>query len=102
MEKKIIHPRVNQLLTSSAPPPIKVWKLSDFDIGKPLGKGRFGNVYLAREKTSQIVVALKILFKSQLRKAKAEHQLVREIEIQCHLKFVLFYPAYCVIFFLTF
>ena len=35
------------------------WQLSDFDIGKPLGKGKFGNVYLAREKKSQFIVALK-------------------------------------------
>ena len=26
------------------------WSLTDFDIGKPLGRGKFGNVYLAREK----------------------------------------------------
>lgn len=26
------------------------WTLNDFDIGKPLGKGKFGSVYLAREK----------------------------------------------------
>ena len=26
------------------------WTLSDFEIGRPLGKGKFGNVYLAREK----------------------------------------------------
>lgn len=28
----------------------KRWQLGDFDIGKPLGRGKFGNVYLAREK----------------------------------------------------
>jgi serine/threonine protein kinase len=28
----------------------KRWSLTDFDIGKPLGRGKFGNVYLAREK----------------------------------------------------
>ncbi|KAK6140745.1 hypothetical protein DH2020_025508 [Rehmannia glutinosa] len=28
----------------------KRWTLNDFDIGKPLGKGKFGHVYLAREK----------------------------------------------------
>jgi len=27
------------------------WILNDFDIGKPLGRGKFGHVYLAREKT---------------------------------------------------
>lgn len=38
----------------------KQWQLSDFDIGKPLGRGKFGNVYLAREKKSKFVVALKV------------------------------------------
>ena len=38
----------------------QTWQLSDFDIGKPLGKGKFGNVYLAREKKSQFIVALKV------------------------------------------
>ena len=46
------------------------WKLDDFDIGRPLGKGKFGNVYLAREKKSKYIVALKVLFKSQLQKAQ--------------------------------
>jgi hypothetical protein len=36
------------------------WTLADFDIGKPLGKGKFGNVYLAREKKSQYIIALKV------------------------------------------
>ncbi len=62
------------------------WSLSDFDIGKPLGNGKFGKVYLAREKKSHFIVALKVLFKSQLSKAGVEHQLRREIEIQAHLR----------------
>jgi len=33
------------------------WTLEDFDIGRPLGKGKFGNVYLAREKASKYIVA---------------------------------------------
>lgn len=28
----------------------KRWTVNDFDIGKPLGRGKFGHVYLAREK----------------------------------------------------
>lgn len=28
----------------------KRWVLSDFEIGKPLGRGKFGHVYLARER----------------------------------------------------
>ena len=44
------------------------WKLADFEIGRPLGSGKFGNVYLAREKESKYVVALKVLKKEQLSK----------------------------------
>lgn len=66
--------------------PKSSWTLQDFDIGRPLGKGKFGNVYLAREKKSHYIVALKVLFKSQLTKAGVEHQLRREIEIQSHLR----------------
>lgn len=38
----------------------KRWTIADFEIGKPLGKGKFGNVYLAREKESKFIVALKV------------------------------------------
>ena len=62
------------------------WTLKDFDIGKPLGRGKFGNVYLAREKKSKYICALKVLQKKQLCKAKVEHQLRREIEIQSNLR----------------
>ena len=62
------------------------WSLNDFEIGKPLGKGKFGRVYLAREKRTKFVVALKTMSKRQLTKAQFEHQLRREIEIQSHLR----------------
>ncbi|XP_018565099.1 serine/threonine-protein kinase Aurora-2-like [Anoplophora glabripennis] len=62
------------------------WTLTDFDIGKPLGKGKFGNVYLAREKKSKFLVALKVLFKSAIKEFNNEHQVRREIEIQSHLR----------------
>ena len=69
--------------------PRKRWTLTDFDIGKSLGKGKFGNVYLAREKKSKFICALKVMFKSQLAKANVEYQLRREIEIQSHLRYSL-------------
>nr|XP_020452787.1 aurora kinase A [Monopterus albus] len=62
------------------------WCLENFDIGRPLGKGKFGNVYLARERQSKFILALKVLFKKQLEKAGVEHQLRREVEIQSHLR----------------
>lgn len=59
--------------------------LQSFEIGRSLGKGKFGNVYLAREKQSKFIVALKVLSKEQLKENNLQHQLRREIEIQSHL-----------------
>jgi len=64
----------------------KQWKLDDFDIGQSLGRGKFGNVVLAREKGTKFICALKILYRDQLKKANIEHQVKREIEIQYHLR----------------
>ncbi|XP_076469920.1 aurora kinase C-like [Babylonia areolata] len=79
-------PATTSATVDGANPTMKKWSLGDFDIGKPLGKGKFGNVYLARERQSKYIVALKLMFKSQLQKAGVEHQLRREIEIQSHLR----------------
>eukprot|EP01083_Nonionella_stella_P069748 186139_1 len=70
----------------SNPLDIKEWSLSDFEIGKRLGRGKFGKVYLAREKRSKYIVAIKVLWKKQLYASKVEHQLRREVEILSHLK----------------
>ncbi|KAI8381525.1 kinase-like domain-containing protein [Radiomyces spectabilis] len=64
----------------------KQWLLSDFEIGRALGRGKFGHVYLAREKQSGYVVALKVLYKKQLCTHGVQRQLQREIEIQGNLR----------------
>jgi serine/threonine protein kinase len=61
------------------------WSVDDFEFGLPLGRGKFGHVYLAREKESKFMVAIKILYKRQLLKYDCMKQLQREIEIQSHL-----------------
>ncbi|KAM7472124.1 hypothetical protein LguiA_010307 [Lonicera macranthoides] len=66
--------------------PKNQWSLEDFEIGKPLGKGKFGRVYLAREIKSQYIVALKVIFKKQIEKYRLHHQLKREMEIQTSLR----------------
>ncbi|KAK3036109.1 hypothetical protein RJ639_031690 [Escallonia herrerae] len=93
--------------------PQRQWSLQDFEIGKPLGKGNFGRVYLAREikvkvgffgivflpfriafpeffgakiVQSKYVVALKVLYKEQIEKYRLHHQLRREMEIQTGLR----------------
>jgi serine/threonine protein kinase len=62
------------------------WTKKDFDFGKPLGHGMFGNVYMAREKRSKWIVAIKIIKKSQILKGNVEVQVRREIEIQANLR----------------
>jgi serine/threonine protein kinase len=60
--------------------------LEDFDIGKPLGKGKYARVYLAREKKHNWICAIKKLSLAQLDKYKMGHQLRRELEIQSNLR----------------
>lgn len=62
------------------------WTKDDFELGCALGRGKFGRVYLAREKHSKFMVAMKVMFKSELTKGRVEKQLLREIEIQSRLK----------------
>jgi len=64
------------------------WSLRDINVGKKLGSGKFGNVYVARERRTGFIFALKVLDKAQLIKHRVEHQLRREIEIQSHCRHV--------------
>lgn len=62
------------------------WSKDDFELGNALGRGKFGRVYLAREKKTKFMVAMKVMFKSELVGGRVEKQVLREIEIQSHLK----------------
>ena len=69
------------------------WRFDDFELGKALGRGKFGNVYQARQKAGGRRVgggppmALKVLFKSQLKTDDlGVHNLRREVEIQTRLR----------------
>lgn len=61
------------------------WSLDDFEIGREVGRGNFGAVYIAIEKKSRKTVALKVVSKQVLRENDLERQLRREIEIHSHL-----------------
>lgn len=62
------------------------WCVDDFDVGQHIGTGKFGRAYIAQEKTSKHVVALKILQKEEIQTAQVFPFLKREIEIQGHLR----------------
>jgi len=62
------------------------WSMNDFELGKRLGRGKFGRVFMAREKRTGFMVALKTLIKKEIVKGRVERQIMREIEIQSHLK----------------
>ncbi|KAI5465765.1 kinase-like domain-containing protein [Mariannaea sp. PMI_226] len=63
----------------------KQFHLGMFEIGRPLGKGKFGRVYLAKERTTGFICALKVLHKEELRLG-GKKQVQREIEIQSNLR----------------
>jgi hypothetical protein len=65
--------------------PDRNWLIEDFTLGKPIGKGKFGNVYLAKQTKTKHPVALKVLFKAPMIQQKCIHNLKREVEIQCRL-----------------
>ncbi|KAK6842359.1 serine/threonine-protein kinase [Apiospora arundinis] len=67
-------------------PTIKQFHLGMFEIGRPLGKGKFGRVYLARERSNGFICALKVLHKNELQQGRVEKQVRREIEIQSNLR----------------
>lgn len=83
-EKEIDEAKVALTEQPSMP---KQFHLGMFEIGKPLGKGKFGRVYLARERTTGFICALKVLHKSELQAGGGvEKQVRREIEIQSNLR----------------
>ncbi|KAK6358324.1 spindle assembly checkpoint kinase [Orbilia blumenaviensis] len=64
----------------------KPMHLGMFEIGRALGKGKFGRVYLAKERKTGFVCALKVLHKNELQTGRVETQLRREVEIQSNLR----------------
>lgn len=67
-------------------PALKQFHLGMFEIGRSLGKGKFGRVYLARERQSGFVCALKVLYKNEILQGRVEKQVHREVEIQSNVR----------------
>lgn len=56
-----IHPIKEMLKRSSQ------FKITDFNLGKKLGKGRFGSVRLAQDKLTKFILAIKTINIAQLK-----------------------------------
>lgn len=65
---------------------VQRWNLRDFEIGKALGRGKYGIVYRAKVKRTKQIVALKVLDKEQLQRDDMYSQLRQEVEIHSRLK----------------
>lgn len=74
----------------------EAWSLDDFDVGPKLGEGRFGKIYLSREKVSKYAVVLKAISKEAVLTHNLQHQIRREVELQmyCRHKHILRMLAY--------
>ncbi|PMD22127.1 serine/threonine-protein kinase [Hyaloscypha hepaticicola] len=75
-----------QVSIPQEPIPPREFHLGMFEIGRPLVKGKFGGVYLARERKSGFICALKVLNKNEIMQGRVEKQVQREIEIQSNLR----------------
>ncbi|KAI0459576.1 serine/threonine-protein kinase [Xylaria acuta] len=71
---------------ASLPPKHPKLHLGLFEIGKPLGKGKFRRVYLVRHKSSRYICALKVLNKDEIIRERAEIHERREIEAHSNLR----------------
>merc|ERR1719276_538743 len=81
-------PSMTQQIDVALASEIPWYSLRDIDVGKRLGAGKFGSVYVARDRRTGFIFALKVLDKAQLVRHRVEHQLRREIEIQSHCRHV--------------
>lgn len=66
--------------------PSTSFSLSDFEIGKSLGKGKLGKVYCAKQKSTGFICALKVMSKKDIINFKIEKNFRREVEIQSKLR----------------
>ena len=65
--------------------PKHMFNILDFEIIREIGSGKWGLIFLAKEKKSNFIVALKIIRKRQMIKENMENQVNEEIANQSSL-----------------
>lgn len=66
-------------------PKVEQPKINQFRLGKKLGGGRFGNVYLAEDKETKTIYAIKVMNKSKIKEADMVQQVFWEIKLQTYM-----------------
>ena len=74
---------------------MKAVSLKDFDVGKCLGEGKFGNVYKVIHKATNSLYALKKVKKDQIKEHKLEKQFMMEIKMQLFFNHKNILGLYC-------
>ncbi|XP_014281994.1 aurora kinase [Halyomorpha halys] len=69
---------------SKGPP--KTFEISDFELGSVIGSGKFGRVYLAQEKKTRLLVAVKIIEKEHIKEQILHQQIFYEIYFHSMLR----------------
>ena len=63
----------------------KEFKLDDFDIVEKIGKGAYGDVFLAQEKKTCFLCVIKTISKQKIKEQKLEEHIFREIKLQMYM-----------------
>lgn len=77
---------INYIDESIPLPEVRNFKLSDFWIGKKMGKGQFGEVLLVRHKLTGWLCGLKVMDKKDIKEQEYVDQIARELSIQFYLE----------------
>jgi len=86
LQRKSQGQHINTIQDTAPRPSSPRLHLGHFEIGRPLGKGKFGRVYLVRHRQSGFICALKVLDKAQIARERAEVHVRREIEVHSNLR----------------
>lgn len=65
----------------------KQWSMSCFKIGRKIGRGRFGSVYIVQERETGAIFALKKIDLVQVKEEQMESQIVEEIKLQVFMNY---------------
>ena len=77
--------------------PLEITMINGFEVGRQVGKGKFGNVFLGKHADTGFIVALKKVQKAKLKEYNMVDQFIKEIKLHNsfdHPKIVRFHGVF--------